>query len=49
MLVTAVAFSFMAGIFHAYYTVALAPAIAAVVAIGASLLWSREPPPPPAS
>ena len=42
MLVTAVAFSFMAGIFHAYYTVALAPAIAAAVAIGASLLWSRR-------
>ena len=42
MLVTAVAFSFMAGIFHAYYTVALAPAIAAVVAIGASLLWTRR-------
>jgi len=42
MLVTAVAFSFMAGIFHAYYTVALAPAIAAVVAIGASLLWSQR-------
>jgi len=42
MLLTAVAFSFMAGIFHAYYTVALAPAIAAVVAIGASLLWSRR-------
>jgi len=42
LLVTAVAFSFMAGIFHAYYTVALAPAIAAVVAIGASLLWSRR-------
>ncbi|HEU0207290.1 MAG TPA: glycosyltransferase family 39 protein, partial [Pseudolysinimonas sp.] len=42
MLVTAVAFSFMAGIFHAYYTVALAPAIAAVAAIGASLLWSRR-------
>jgi 4-amino-4-deoxy-L-arabinose transferase-like glycosyltransferase len=42
MLVTAVAFSFMAGIFHAYYTVALAPAIAGVVAIGASLLWARR-------
>ena len=42
MLVTAVAFSFMAGIFHAYYTVALAPAIAGVVAIGSSLLWSRR-------
>jgi 4-amino-4-deoxy-L-arabinose transferase-like glycosyltransferase len=46
MLATAVAFSFMAGIFHAYYTVALAPAIAAVVAIGASLLWSRRAAPP---
>ena len=42
MLVTAVAFSFMAGIFHAYYTVALAPAIAGAVAIGSSLLWSRR-------
>ncbi|HEY8913467.1 glycosyltransferase family 39 protein [Lacisediminihabitans sp.] len=40
--VTALAFSFMAGIFHAYYTVALAPPIAAVVAIGASLVWSRR-------
>jgi 4-amino-4-deoxy-L-arabinose transferase-like glycosyltransferase len=42
LVVTALAFSFMAGIFHAYYTVALAPPIAAVVAIGASLLWSRR-------
>ena len=42
MLVTALAFSFMAGIFHAYYTVALAPAIAGVVAIGAGALWSRR-------
>ncbi|MGN6326946.1 ArnT family glycosyltransferase [Pseudolysinimonas sp.] len=42
MLVTAVAFSFMAGIFHAYYTVALAPAIAGVVAIGAGALWARR-------
>ena len=31
LLVTALTFSFMAGIFHAYYTVALAPAIAALV------------------
>ena len=32
-------FSFMAGIFHAHYTVALSPAIAVLVAIcGASLL-----------
>jgi 4-amino-4-deoxy-L-arabinose transferase-like glycosyltransferase len=42
MVVTALAFSFMAGIFHAYYTVALAPAIAGVVAIGASQLWARR-------
>jgi 4-amino-4-deoxy-L-arabinose transferase-like glycosyltransferase len=42
LLVTAVFFSFMAGIFHAYYTVALAPPLAGVVAIGASLLWSRR-------
>ncbi|MDQ1571743.1 MAG: hypothetical protein QOF79_2417 [Actinomycetota bacterium] len=42
LLITGLAFSFMAGIFHAYYTVALAPAVAAVVAIGASVLWSRR-------
>ncbi|MEO8094766.1 MAG: glycosyltransferase family 39 protein, partial [Pseudolysinimonas sp.] len=42
MIVTGLAFSFMAGIFHAYYTVALAPAIAAVVAIGAGQLWARR-------
>ncbi|MDN4599023.1 ArnT family glycosyltransferase [Leifsonia virtsii] len=43
LIVTALAFSFMAGIFHAYYTVALAPALAGVVAIGASAVWrSRE-------
>ncbi|HEY4269755.1 MAG TPA: glycosyltransferase family 39 protein [Galbitalea sp.] len=40
MLVTALTFSFAAGIFHAYYTVALAPAVAGTVAIGASVLWS---------
>jgi 4-amino-4-deoxy-L-arabinose transferase-like glycosyltransferase len=42
LVVTALAFSFMAGIFHAYYTVALAPAIAGSVAIGAGMLWSRR-------
>ncbi len=35
-------FSFMQGIFHAYYTVALAPAIGALVGIGAVLLWARR-------
>ncbi len=34
LLVTALTFSFMAGIFHPYYTVALAPAVAALVGIG---------------
>lgn len=42
LVVTALAFSFMAGIFHAYYTVALAPALAGTFAIGAGLLWSRR-------
>ncbi|GAB3687242.1 glycosyltransferase family 39 protein [Angustibacter aerolatus] len=42
LLVTLVTFSFMSGIFHAYYTVALAPAIAAVVGTGAALLWQRR-------
>lgn len=40
--VTMLTFSFMQGIFHAYYTVALAPAIGAIVGIGAVLLWERR-------
>ena len=39
LVVTALTFSFMAGIFHEYYTVALAPPIAALVGIGADRLW----------
>ena len=35
LLVTGLTFSFMAGIFHPYYTVALAPAIGALVGTGA--------------
>ncbi len=42
LLVTALTFSLMAGIFHAYYTVALAPAIGALVGIGATQLWQRR-------
>jgi len=42
LLVTLLTFSLMSGIFHAYYTVALAPAIAALVAIGGTLLWQRR-------
>jgi 4-amino-4-deoxy-L-arabinose transferase-like glycosyltransferase len=39
LLVTGVTFSYMSGTIHPYYTVALAPAIAAVVAIGGRVLW----------
>ena len=42
LLVTAAVFSLMAGIFHPYYLVALAPAIAALVGIGAVTLWRRR-------
>ena len=42
LVVTAGTFSFMAGIFHAYYTVALAPAVAALVGIGAWVLWRHR-------
>lgn len=42
LLVTAVVFSFMNGIIHAYYTVALAPAIGAIVGTGAVALWRRR-------
>ena len=40
--VTALVFSFAQGIFHPYYTVALAPGIAALVGIGGMQLWSRR-------
>jgi 4-amino-4-deoxy-L-arabinose transferase-like glycosyltransferase len=42
LVVTALVFSFMRGIFHAYYAVALAPAVGAVVGIGATVLWRRR-------
>ncbi|OMC37347.1 glycosyl transferase [Mycobacterium sp. GA-1841] len=42
LLVTAAVFSFMNGIVHPYYTVALAPAVGAVIGIGATLLWRRR-------
>jgi 4-amino-4-deoxy-L-arabinose transferase-like glycosyltransferase len=42
LLVTGLVFSFMRGIFHAYYTVALAPAIGALVGIGAVALWRQR-------
>ncbi|MDT7575478.1 MAG: hypothetical protein QOH17_1811, partial [Pseudonocardiales bacterium] len=40
--VTALVFSLMQGIFHQYYTVALAPGIAALVGIGGAQLWERR-------
>ncbi|MFJ7246216.1 glycosyltransferase family 39 protein [Kitasatospora sp. NPDC098652] len=36
---TALIFSFMSGIFHQYYTVALAPAVAALFGMGVDGLW----------
>jgi 4-amino-4-deoxy-L-arabinose transferase-like glycosyltransferase len=39
LLVTGAVFSYMAGIIHPYYTIALAPAIAALVGIGSAWLW----------
>ncbi|MGQ4417606.1 ArnT family glycosyltransferase [Streptomyces sp. SAS_269] len=42
LLMTMVVFSYMAGIFHQYYTVALAPYVAAVTGMGAGLLWERR-------
>ncbi|WP_207127836.1 ArnT family glycosyltransferase [Actinocatenispora comari] len=42
LLVTMAVFSFMSGIIHPYYSVALAPAIAAVVAIGGHTLWEQR-------
>ncbi|AHH16379.1 putative glycosyltransferase [Nocardia nova SH22a] len=39
LLVTGVVFSFMQGTIHPYYTVALAPAIAALVGIAVAELW----------
>jgi 4-amino-4-deoxy-L-arabinose transferase-like glycosyltransferase len=43
LLVTGAVFSFMAGIIHPYYTVALVPAIGALTGIGAVELWRRRP------
>ena len=39
LVVTGAVFSFMQGIFHAYYAVALAPAVGALVGMGATGLW----------
>jgi 4-amino-4-deoxy-L-arabinose transferase-like glycosyltransferase len=39
LIVTGVVFSYMQGIIHPYYTIALAPAIAALAAVAAVRLW----------
>ncbi len=41
-LVTMVVFSFAEGIFHSYYTVALAPGIAGLVGVGGHELWRHR-------
>ncbi len=45
VLVTGLVFSYMNGIIHPYYTVALAPGIAALVGIKAMALWQPRPRP----
>ena len=39
LIVTGVVFSLSSGVIHSYYTVALAPAIAALIGVGGALLW----------
>ncbi len=42
LVVTAAVFSFSSGVIHTYYTVALAPAIAALVGMGGAMLWQNR-------
>ncbi|WP_225804493.1 glycosyltransferase family 39 protein [Streptomyces sp. NK15101] len=42
LLMTTAVFSFMAGIFHEYYTVAMAPYLAALIGMGAAVLWEER-------
>jgi 4-amino-4-deoxy-L-arabinose transferase-like glycosyltransferase len=42
LLVTGLVFSLMEGIFHEYYTVALAPAIGALVGLGVAVAWQER-------
>ena len=42
LVINGLVFSFMAGIYHDYYTVALAPAIAGTVAVGGTILWAKR-------
>ena len=47
LVVSGLVFSLSGGVIHTYYTVALAPAIAALVAIGAAVAWRRRERSPP--
>ncbi|WIX84437.1 glycosyltransferase family 39 protein [Amycolatopsis sp. DG1A-15b] len=47
LVVTALVFSFMSGTVHPYYSVALAPAIAALVAVSGRALWQGRAHPAP--
>ena len=42
LIVTGLVFWFMAGIYHDYYTVALAPAIAGLVVVAGEALWRQR-------
>ncbi|MEZ5210405.1 ArnT family glycosyltransferase [Gordonia sp. (in: high G+C Gram-positive bacteria)] len=42
MLTTMVVFSYMQGIFHSYYTAAIAPALAGLVAASAAVCWGQR-------
>ena len=42
LVVTALVFSFMSGTIHPYYSMALAPAVAAVISVGSRTLWLRR-------
>ncbi|MYS91597.1 MULTISPECIES: ArnT family glycosyltransferase [Streptomyces] len=42
LLTTMLVFSYMQGIFHEYYTVALAPYIAPLIGMGSVLLWEKR-------
>ena len=42
LIVSAAVYSYMTGVIHPYYTITLAPAIAVLVGVGATLLWSHR-------
>lgn len=42
LLITLLIFSYMQGIFHEYYTVALAPFVAALIGMGVAVLWEER-------